>query len=223
MWQDGLNATGKSLLWVYVCVSLTWCTNRGIIYCFFFFPLKKKPLWLYARGCVGSLWCVQRASASQGHLCYEKLSTSQPHYWLISYSHAIAACEGELICSPEGDKKDKLISESKLLISTSLSFPSPLFLSNLPSRSIYLHCNHTPLYFCHLLSLFPLSLPPYLSISIILLPVITPPPPLYHHHASRLSRTLSLSLPFMPFPLPSIFTQTCKRVLSSSFHQKQFN
>lgn len=87
--------------------------------------------------------------------------------------------------------------------------------------SIYLHqYNPPPPYFCPL-SLFPCFLLLYLSISITLLSIITPllPPPPYQHHAS----CLSLSLSFMPFLLPSIFTQTCKRVSSSSFHLKQFN
>lgn len=100
-----------------------------------------------------------------------------------------------LVSSPEDDRKDKLISQSKLLISTSLGFPYlPLFLF-LSLASIYHHHYHHPLYFCRLLSLFPLSLPPYLSISIILLPVITPPPPTYQ--LSRLSLSLRLS-PFCP-------------------------
>lgn len=166
---------------------------------------------MYARECVGSLWRVQ------GHFL---LSTHQPHLWLISYTLRQLLCARASSFPPEYDKKDKMISKSKLLISAP-QFSVSAVISVTPCLHLSPSLQHPPLpYFCRLLSLFPRFLLLYLSISIILLSVITPPPPPYHHHhASR----LTLSLSFMPFLLPSIFTQTCKRVSSSSFHQKQFN
>lgn len=155
---------------------------------------------MYAGECVGSLWRVQGACASQ---CHFLLSTHQPHLSLISYTLRQLLCARASSFPPEYDKKrqdDKLIKTINQCFSV---FGLCCCFCN-PRASIYLHHYNTPLpYFCRLLSLFPRFLRLYLSISIILLSVITPllpPPPYHHHHASRLSLCLSPLCP-SSFPL----------------------
>lgn len=173
---------------------------------------------MYARECVGSLWRVQGACASQGHFL---LSTRQPHLWLISYTLRQLLCARASSFPPEYDKKDKMISKSKLLISAS-QFSVSAVISVTPCLHLSPSLQHPPS------RIFVVSSLCFLASSFSICPsqlfssVITPPPPPYHHHHHHAS-PLTLSLSFMPFLLPSIFTQTCERVSSSSFHQKQFN
>ncbi len=204
MWQDGLNATGKSL--VCVCVILTRCTYiRGhhlLFWGFFSFSEETACVNICQRVCGQLVTCSRSQCEPRPPLLLRNCQlVSHISVWSVTETQLLW-CETKLISSQgrlkrQADRRIKTTNQASspyyIYITSLSSYPSP----SLPPPPLFLSSTL-------FVSLFPASLPPYLSISIILLPVIAPLSSPCHHHHHYHASCFSLSLHLSPL-CPSLF------------------